>query len=353
MTLETNKGLDGRRLCLQSDSLANVSPTAHVGLWIDKFLPHQEKGAGQRKADHFEQAVRPVDRLYDDFFKRWKQSLEGAGAQTHKATVQGRLAIGLGGESVLETSISLHRTYGVPYIPGSALKGLAAHYACNRLKDWGAETYAYKILFGNIETAGYVTFYDALYVPDSANYGTFKNTPLALDVINVHHPDYYRGEKNAPPADWDSPTPVSFLSATGRYLLALGGPQEWVETAFKILSAALKEEGIGAKTSSGYGRMEITDLIRKQPVSTQEISAPSTVASKSLAPGYRRGVVKTFGLGESQSYGYIESPGVNDVFVHRNNLAEGLKDLQRGQKVVFRIITDKGKMKATDVRLDN
>jgi len=35
------------------------------------------------------------------------------------------LVVGLGAESVLETSLTLHRIYGYPIIPGSALKGLA------------------------------------------------------------------------------------------------------------------------------------------------------------------------------------------------------------------------------------
>ena len=39
-----------------------------------------------------------------------------------------RLIIGLGGESPLETGLTLHHTFGVPIIPGSAIKGLAAHY---------------------------------------------------------------------------------------------------------------------------------------------------------------------------------------------------------------------------------
>ncbi|KAF0250465.1 MAG: hypothetical protein FD167_137 [bacterium] len=39
-------------------------------------------------------------------------------------------------------------------------------------------------------------------------------------------------------------------------LLALSGPPDWVDTAFKILDLALKEMGVGAKTSSGYGLME-------------------------------------------------------------------------------------------------
>lgn len=348
---ETNNGVHGRRTCLQAVDFSTFPSTAHAGLWIDKYLPEQAKGLGEIKAKHFEQTVRPTDTLYKAFFVRWQKSLENAGAQTRKATVQGRLAIGLGGESVLETAISLHRTYGVPYIPGSALKGLAAHYAHNRLKDWGEETEAYTILFGDTKTAGYLTFYDALYVPGSANYWTFKDTPLALDVMNVHHPEYYRGE-DKPPADWDSPTPVSFLSATGSYLIALGGPAEWVKAAFEILACALREEGIGAKTSSGYGRMTVEDVECKEARVIPDTKPAESAAPKPLPSGFRRGVVKSFGLGDNKSFGYIEVQGIDDVFVHRNDLTGNLQTLETGQTVAFRLVSEKGKTKAKEVRLD-
>lgn len=288
--MNESQGLDGRRPVLQtlpffprSDKDVKPIPSdVHTGLWIDKYLPRQAKGLGQVKAAHFAQAVRAIDSLYKQFYERWEKSLAEIGVQSKRARVLGRLSIGLGGESVLETSISLHRTYGVPYIPGSALKGLAASYARKRLGDeWKAESDAYRLVFGDTKSAGYVTFYDALYIPGTAK----TDTPLALDVMNVHHPEYYRGE-NVPPADWDSPTPVSFLSATGSYLLALHGPDEWVEAAFEILNQALKEEGIGAKTSSGYGRMEIEGF-STQPASTSHESeaTPETPAMR------RRGVI--------------------------------------------------------------
>lgn len=366
MATEPNKGLDGRRTCLQSDAFSTLPPTAHAGLWIDKFLPHQEKGAGQKKADHFEQATHSsASGIYKDFFGRWERSLTEAGTQSHKATVQGRLAIGLGGESVLETATSLHRTYGVPYIPGSALKGLAAHYARNRLGDtWKKNERAkgvdgklelnpYTILFGDTDIAGYVTFYDALYVPGSSK----EDKPLALDVMTVHHQDYYSEKKDEhgkflPPADWDSPTPVSFLSATGSYLIALGGPEEWVDAAFEILACALREEGIGAKTSSGYGRMTIDGVVCKNTIVTTNVKPAESNISKPLPSGFRRGVVKSFGLGDNKSYGYIEAKGINDVFVHRSDLTNNLQTLEIGQIVVFRLVSEKGKLKAKEVRLD-
>lgn len=243
----------------------------HAGLWLDKFISQQDREEKEsRKTLVGEVSQIKVPTVYNLFYQRWCNGLEQAGAKSKEATVKGRLAIGLGDESVLETSISLHRTYGVPYIPGSALKGLAAAYTRQKLDDqWQQETAEspspYAILFGqakkedkpeSTEMAGYVTFFDALYIPQSGANGQ----ALHPDVMTVHHPDYY--QKDKPPADWDNPTPIHFLTATGKYLIALKGPDEWVETAFEILTLALKEVGIGAKTSSGYGRMTVSSSHR-------------------------------------------------------------------------------------------
>lgn len=83
-------------------------------------------------------------------------------------------------------------------------------------------------------------------------------------MITTHHRDYYVGGTK-PPADWDNPVPVPFLTATGCYLIALNGPAEWVDRALTILGMALRDSGIGAKTAAGYGRMKLLDTDR-QPI---------------------------------------------------------------------------------------
>jgi len=238
----------------------NASATTHPGLWLDKYLRHQlvrnePVPAGETTPQNellIEVAGLPESEAYRRFYSRWEEGLGQVGAVTRRAAVRGRLSIGLGAESVLETAISLHRTYGVPYIPGSSLKGLAARYAHRRLADprWREGGEAYRVLCGDTKEAGFVAFFDALYIPGTGQQGH----PLHKDVITVHHPDYYASGKKAP-ADWDNPNPVAFLSATGSYLLALAGDSAWVQTTYEILALALLEEGIGAKTSSGYGRM--------------------------------------------------------------------------------------------------
>lgn len=259
----------------------NAQNSTHAGLWLDRYLPKQperneritsEQGTPQSALlKEVTEIVMPSE--YQKFYEeRWQPALAACGAVCRKSTVQGRMIVGLGDESVLETAVTLHQTYGVPYIPGSALKGLAASYVRQQLDDpqWGEwkpkdekqiwePGTAYRVMFGDTNEAGFITFFDALYVPGSGHVNEKGDPqPLWPDVITVHHPDYYQG-KDRPPADWDSPTPVPFLSATGSYLVALAGQSDWVRTVFEILRFALSEVGIGAKTSSGYGRMVLEE----------------------------------------------------------------------------------------------
>lgn len=246
---------------MRRDQLRNVpfrsGAAPHAGLWLDKYLNGDSE---QAKADLVGQVadLKPSP-LYADFITKWKQHLtqiviplEEAELVTGMFKTKGRLVIGLGGAGVLETSITLHRTYGVPYLPGSALKGLASSYAHRKLDGdhWkkangdNPQGNNYVTLFGNTEAAGYVTFLDALPLEYT----------IHRDVLTPHHTDYNSGG-DAPPADWDNPIPVPFLSCSGTFLVAVIAPREWKETVLEILKLALAEEGIGAKTSSGYGRI--------------------------------------------------------------------------------------------------
>lgn len=276
------------------DVLDRLRPTptgANAGLWLDRFLSEQlEVGEspppeGHPHANHFKATAQLAEpQAYKRFFERWSKALEdvrmahmattpdpdGFTLRTGTAQARGRLVVGLGAEGVLENTITLNRAYGVPYLPGSALKGLAAAYAHRRLAGdtWRKATFdergrpvtalgdAHRVVFGDTTTAGYITFFDALYVPGSG----VDRRPLHADVLTVHHPEYYNEGGKSAPADWDSPTPVAFISATGQFRVALAGPRLWVDLAWNILALALDELGIGGKTAAGYGRMTLEGL---------------------------------------------------------------------------------------------
>lgn len=248
--------------------------TANAGLWLDKYLASLPNAAPKKEELVDEVAKFKMPDFYTEAFKRWRtfvETEETAGrAKKGYAEVIGRMAVAHGDEAVLETSVALHRTYGVPYIPGSALKGTAASFARNHLveADWGnpggKPSEAYTVLFGTDAVAGYITFHDALLDPTPAKLSDCQGRALHADVLTPHHSDYYMTKDNPPPpADWDNPVPVPFLSATGTYLIALSAPPDcsaWLDKAMLILKLALGEDGIGvgAKTSSGYGRLRLS-----------------------------------------------------------------------------------------------
>jgi CRISPR-associated protein Cmr6 len=243
----------------------------HAGLWFDKYLQEQKGSTLEPFVEHIRQTGEIKEPLaYAAFFNRWQTELEKAGAAVRQAEVVGRLAAGLGGETVIETGLTLHHTYGVPYIPGSSLKGAARAYAiANLAGEWAEGGSAFRTLFGGLAIspgkkpeekarAGITVFHDALPIP-----GSFK---IYNDVMTVHHPDYYQKE-SSPPADWDSPTPIPFPSVNGRFLIATYAPSasEWAEAAMAILRLALAERGVGGKTSSGYGRIQIAEKAVESP----------------------------------------------------------------------------------------
>lgn len=258
------------------EKLAGLEKGTNASLWLNKNIQDYIRDESRKELiDDVAKIPEPPE--YNACYARWKKMLiqEYGEQNTRTAEVKGRMIVGLGSESVLETSICLHRTYGTPYIPGSALKGLAASYAHQRLGEgWQQGEKYHSVVFGDTEEAGYITFFDALYIPGTG----FHGKVLYPDVITVHHQKYYQEAPKAP-SDSDDPNPVPFLSATGQYLLALAAldlPAHWIDLTFQILAEALSKFGIGAKTSSGYGRM----IFLEQPA--QRMASETRFAAEPL-----------------------------------------------------------------------
>lgn len=290
--------------CRNSLLSVPLNSGTHAGLLLSRFLhvpvKDEEKKHSKARNEIFDAAVdvyrsQEFQNVYRLAYQRRKQLLSSGCEQSF--TIQGRVVVGLGGESVLETGITLDHTYGVPIIPGTALKGLASHY-CDRV--WGKTNVEfcrevadksqpherkrpgkyYAILFGTSEDSGHITFHDAWIDSDSLKPPT---QGLVLDVMTPHHVEYYMPEnRDQPqaPTDFDSPTPISFLSVAGSFHVAVScdasneNGKKWELLAMTMLTQALKSWGIGGKTNAGYGRM--TDASQPRPTPVPE--EPSKVA---------------------------------------------------------------------------
>mgnify|MGYP000651509582 CR=1 FL=1 len=195
-----------------------------------------------------------------------------------------RLIINLGAASVYETSLLLHRNYSVPYIPGSAVKGVTRHWAILKFaknsgidpkdiddalsqgKDVGIEVNGLSFrdlinIFGSQGEKGEVIFFDALPIFDK------NKDSIILDVMNIHYKPYYEAserdlkeKKEKAPGDWHRPVPIFFLAVEKgtKFRFALASKDgNLVKKAKNLLVEALRKVGIGAKTSVGYGYFKV------------------------------------------------------------------------------------------------
>lgn len=204
---------------------------------------------------------------------RQQSMLEASGLQLSsiKLNLDWRLAIGLGQASVYETSINLHHIYGIPFIPGSAIKGVVRNWVLSSYfakEEGDAKTGAYADegfcrIFGSPENSklqnmqGAVRFFDA--------FPSVRPT-IKPDIMNSHYGKYYT--EGLPPGDYYNPNPIYFLTIQqSPFTFSVGTmPSEELtinsgvfegkdimEVVNAMLNEALTMYGIGAKTAIGYG----------------------------------------------------------------------------------------------------
>lgn len=152
----------------------------------------------------------------------------------------GRLIVNHSGGALENAGLCLHRFFNYPMIPGSALKGVARHYA----RQINADAADIRRIFGNDgndgNDGGTIAFLAA--VPRDADWR------LVPDILTPH------------PDDFRNPVPIPFIAvekgAVFRFVLKKmrRGTDADLRTASRWLKGALAENGVGGKTTSGYGR---------------------------------------------------------------------------------------------------
>ena len=163
----------------------------HCGLLLAKGLPSFPEGeqAGEIKAAHI-QAV--ADLAVSDFYRiafaRWqKTTADPQRFASFSIALAGRLYIGVVRDNALETGVTVAHSYGMPMIPGSAVKGLCRASA----GEWLESEEACRWLFGNADEEaeehaeiGGVAFHDAWWDPGPT---PERRKPFAAEVVTVHH----------------------------------------------------------------------------------------------------------------------------------------------------------------------
>ncbi len=212
--------------------------------------------------------------------------------------INDKLIIGFGNHSVFETDITLHHIYGIPYIPGSALKGVLRNFIiqeyfmecsdickkeCNGQCQRNANNDELFIkIFGGKNEKDESLQGNTIFMDSFPN----KKFTIEREVMTPHHQEYYDGSEKLP-LDRDRTTPINFLTVAGNdieFVINIGLNKiinnkvikKDITSNDKILNKyehqtirkfilenlidALEFHGIGAKTSVGYGYFDINSF---------------------------------------------------------------------------------------------
>ncbi|HOV79914.1 MAG TPA: type III-B CRISPR module RAMP protein Cmr6 [Bacillota bacterium] len=265
--------------CMPADTLKITDPLTidNISLFLNKTAYFDGKKFCHR-LDEIGREIRLKPERYrgvpfSQLVERRRAALRemGLACEAREMQVDWRLAVGLGCASVYETAMTLHHVYGAPYLPGSAVKGVTRNMVVAEFfgSDEGDSQRGaladpgFCLIFGSPENSvagarrGVAHFFDAF---------PFTAPTLRLDVMNLHYSPYYTGDQ--PPADYHDPKPISFLTVEKTTFMIWVGVEEKenrpvaggvfdgktpLAVAVEWMERAMKEQGVGAKTSVGYG----------------------------------------------------------------------------------------------------
>ncbi|HMX05177.1 MAG TPA: type III-B CRISPR module RAMP protein Cmr6 [Chitinophagales bacterium] len=225
-------------------------------------------------ASRSEALMKPYIKAFNARNQLINDSIKGIGFDevSFTASTKWRMAIGMGEQHVLENNVTLHKVFGIPYIPGSSIKGvmrayIIKNYFQNNESD-ALKCQDFRRIFGSAlgeyGQRGTIYFGDAI-----------PNEPphYAADVMTVHYPEYYQSEGAIPANDWESPNPIYFLTIEKTAFnvscfiekrpvdgINLNGNmfKSVKELILGVFPTIISEFGIGAKTRKGYGKMKFT-----------------------------------------------------------------------------------------------
>jgi CRISPR-associated protein Cmr6 len=256
----------------------------HLGLWYTRFFNRYtdqwtlDDTAKQKWVNDIANRQCGNEKTLDQHVLRLLKLIKALKGQFAICESNWHFATGLGLPHPVENGFTWHQTLGVPFLAGSAIKGVLRAWVefwdetdrAQRLKDW----------FGEQDEAGKLIFFDAIPVAP---------VRLMADIMTPHYGKWYEkgeeiqgydmssvlGHPERLPADWHDPVPVPFLVAKqAKFLVGVAArdarAEAMVATALESLVAALQWLGAGAKTAAGYGhllrdeRAEKDLLVRQQ-----------------------------------------------------------------------------------------
>lgn len=255
-------------LYLQHNAPPKPPDNCHLGLWYTNFFNRYNDRwtlDATAKSDWISSIAHKVcgdSNALEQQASRLLQLIKALNGQFAICQTNWHFATGLGLPHPVENGLAWHPTLGVPFLAGSAMKGLLRAW----VEVWDETDRAQRLInwFGEQEQAGQLIFFDAI---------PTKPVRLTTDIMTPHYGKWYEQghdiqetmatvleKPDRLPADWHEPVPVPFLAVKPNtpFFVAVAArnkDHQLAQTALNALTDALQWLGAGAKTAAGYGHM--------------------------------------------------------------------------------------------------
>ena len=252
----------------------------NMGLWFERYFHGYADDFSQVDKDARTEWLRRLntDALGDTKTLRQKTEAIYQMARAHHGQAKvyrctAPFVTGMGNPHPMENGFTWHPTLGMPYLPGSSVKGLVraaieiAYEGDDRpalLQRWFGTAEKGDVA----EASGSFIFLDAL--PTAP-------CKLVAEVMTPHMGKWYEKggktplNKEVQPGDWHSPVPVGYLTARNLSLQFAVLPRagcaqatQELEQVWQALDYALQWLGAGSKTAQGFGILKLDHAIERE-----------------------------------------------------------------------------------------
>ena len=194
----------------------------------------------------------------ETFCQRQRERVQALGGAVVRYATAAPFVVGTGLEHPVENGFLWHHVLGVPYLPGSAVKGLVRAWAQHWLEKGTNDAEVVHLLGPHMQhedhgKAGALIFFDAL---------PCAPVKLIAEVLTPHDGGWRQGNADDAPSDWHNPVPIPYLAVdadqTFQFAVAprpgARRAENDLNTAMQWLEDALEWIGAGARTAIGLGR---------------------------------------------------------------------------------------------------
>lgn len=256
------------------NDFTTAPPGQCFGLYFQYWQENTWEADDKRKGDALKKSLTLPDTSHTqiDALNKRQSTLIAGMPSDRRMTILAKsispLVTGVGIEHPLENGFAFLNPYGVPYLPGSSIKGVLRSAAQALIQEgdseWNHEWVT--TLFGlesqcktDRPQRGALTFWDS--IPGIAG------GSLGMDVMTPHYSEYYQGK--ATPHDAGQPNPIVFMviPPNSEFTFHITCEQNYLPEPLKgeswkpLMDAAFQHAfewlGFGAKTAVGYGAMSI------------------------------------------------------------------------------------------------